>query len=635
MAPKKKILQEVENAFLKLQLLKKNKKPTNSRDKVRVDQIERLLKSAQAGTSKTRKPEDELRLALELISIAQVGGREEGSSQPENAQDPSAQENEEQSQESPLKQTAKELGNRALEEGKDRAIQMAKDKAKQAAANAVKRVGLAIVRFFATRAGIVVLAILAVLGLIVMVVLITSAGGQNKISGLSGSSFAVAMDYEKQEHKDLVDRVIALTQGAEGATPILEVTAPAKIEDLTTWSDQEGKKVHVMDYRIMKTITYIADQGWEKIIIGQLKSEAPDLTTRKNQHQNLANRDMEAFSTYATGQGMGIVALGLTSPGLTTCLGLQQPIPVQIAWQETMLENKLRPIYEQLQIDAGQLYVQAGNIQLNAEIKDPFKGLKVDTEKTPVVNPASKALSVQGRTAIDNLMINLNRFKEITAADVNPASIRYADQALGMLSQVNKEDPIATEKQLEIGLRAVFRLMQVANVSGWQGDESDGCRLWKAYEARNNIRKLALQMLQMPVKMVKEGQDFNDEFVAKQFIVYSPEDDLDNGLPDRDVFPFGATAVGDGGVAFDDSGKDGKVDDRDNHFMAMPFDNGAFSKTSTVFVYREDSTNTEKAPDELKIKDRGDDLNKLHEELDSNKSSAGRVSYKNFIQIAF
>ena len=208
-----------------------------------------------------------------------------------------------------------------------------------------------------------------------------------------------------------------------------------------------------------------------------------------------------------------------------------------------------------------------------------------------------------------------------------------------------EEEDMKVYQSLREGGRFVFRAMQVANMVSWWGNIIQ-LDLWKAYEIRRNIRQLSLDLLRMPITLKgvyeENGKDFGP--VAKQIITFSAEDDLDNGLPDIDVYPFGATSVGTGGVSFEPE-HDGKISEWDDHFSSIQVDNGTFSKICSYFVYdTSDMTNDEKskansvlntfgvASWENKMCDilYGEDDYELKE-----NEIGGRVTYRKFFHISF
>jgi hypothetical protein len=163
------------------------------------------------------------------------------------------------------------------------------------------------------------------------------------------------------------------------------------------------------------------------------------------------------------------------------------------------------------------------------------------------------------------------------------------------------------------GIKYIYKMTQVANMVGWN-ERGDSNLEWnKAYEARNKIRQVIKELLEMPREGIisattgqpteeNDGTNFDGFMAIKQVITFSPEDDLDNGPMNIDVFPKGITAVDVGGVAIegaekatvqDESGEvvvdatvgDGVVDDADRHFSHRPIDNGVFSKMSTNYIW--------------------------------------------------
>src|SRR5690606_24949720 len=122
---------------------------------------------------------------------------------------------------------------------------------------------------------------------------------------------------------------------------------------------------------------------------------------------------------------------------------------------------------------------------------------------------------------------------------------------------------------------------------------SNGCKLWKAAEAINNQRKLEADLLMMPTVLAQPERNgkpgFNGDIVPKQIIVWSPEDDIDNGLPDTDVWPSGITSIDSGGVGYSSDVKYCIVGFEDAHFLYNAKDNGVLSKTTTVFLKQVES----------------------------------------------
>lgn len=445
--------------------------------------------------------------------------------------------------------------------------------------------------------------------------------GDNGLASGLGGSVMTPLRKGEADSEALVLRMKELTQPAEGE-PIVEVVAPADVKDLTEWQNENGKISHKMDRRVLQTIDYLVDQGWEKIVIGVLKTGGPDKTSMSAEAPNGETEQIVTTSAYSLGQAMGIVALGKTSAGLTSCLGLREPIPVQISWQETTMGDSIRSIHEQLQVDMMTLDLLLGG---------SAGAVSFDSDQSYV-------FSDEERDLLNKIDINLQKLRTIlSSGNGNPATLQYIDSVSANFKFSGEVPAGEVWEKLETGMTRVFRALQVANMVGWEGSRANGCRLWKAYEARTNIRKLGLQILQMPVKTAREGVRFNHDLKVKQMIVFSPEDDINNGLSNLDVFPIGAIAVDMGGVSFDTTNKDNDVTKEDVHFVGLPMDNGIMSKLSVVFLQEVDG---ELYPMEglpgLSSNITVEETQQEFETLwDRQLENAGRVSYKNFVHIGF
>lgn len=477
-------------------------------------------------------------------------------------------------------------------------------------------------KILATPQGRIAVGIVIVIVLILLLAISAFAFlGDNGLASGLGGSVMTPLHKGEADSEALVERMKELTQPVEGE-PIVEVVAPADVKDLTEWQNEEGKITHKMDRRVLQAIDYLVDQGWEKIVIGLLKTGSPDKTSMSAESPDGGTEQIVTTSAYSLGQAMGIVALGKTSPGLTSCLGLKESIPVQIAWQEATMDNVIRPIHEQLQVDMMTLDLLLGGMG-GAGSFDPDELYEFSDEE--------KDLLAKIDTNLQNLRVALSFGKG------NPATLQYLDSVVGNFKFSDGATAGEVWERLETGMTRVFRALQVANMMGWEGSRANGCKLWKAYEARTNIRRLGLQILQMPVRTAKSGVAFNHDLKVKQMIVFSPEDDINNGLSNLDVFPSGAIAVDVGGVSFDTTNKDNKITREDWHFVSLPVDNSIFAKKSTVFLREVDgqlypmenlpglssSTSVEKPEQELETL------------WDGQQESLGRVSYKNFVHIGF
>ena len=490
-------------------------------------------------------------------------------------------------------------------------------------ARGIATVGRGLVAFFSTPAGWVTLAIILVLLIVFGLLLAFGAGGKNKaISSFGGSQF-LPLDLSREEDKAILAQVQSLADPNQ-QDPVIEVVAPASVDDLIQLqATDDGDEKYLLDRRIPQTLNYLANEGWNKIIIGLLKTNGPDFTQRIDQRSNGNGEENTAYSAFGLGQAMGIVAIGKTSPGLTKCLGLDEPIPVQIAWQEMMSENYLRPRYEELQVKLTYLFEYG---QRDWSIAGNSEGVRgFSTETIQYLNDVKGVLVELQTTFNANGSTNLN-------------TVKYAQQASDSLANVNIEDAVEGWKDLRQGMMMTYTMMRARNIRGWEGSTSNGCKLWKAAEAINNQRKLEVDLLMMPTVLAQPERNgkpgFNGDIVPKQIIVWSPEDDIDNGLPDTDVWPSGITSIDAGGVGYSNRGKDGIVGFEDAHFLYNATDNGVLSKKTTVFLKQADGSRFyDMVPDLFQEKNPGQaEFNLL---WDAQYQTEGRVTYKSFIQIGF
>lgn len=469
--------------------------------------------------------------------------------------------------------------------------------------------------------GWIVIVVVLVLLIIVGIVMYVTYAGKNKVFSSAGGSLPLEAEYDNPEHRAAAEKVASLIHPPSGE-PVVVIREPAKEDDLIGWRDQgNGKLVSRSDLRILQTIGYLADQGWTKIVIGLTSSGGPDMTLRQGSNTRGQSVQVDALSAYDTGQAIGIVALGETSPGLTACLNLNAPIPVEISWQETAIETRLRPLHEKLQVSASQTYSALRLSAVPPAIEDSLaKPLFRMPEGTESAGKVQDELTQMVAALRSN-------------SSTNPAALRYAEEALADVQAARSEGTQVAREQMRRGLAKTFRMLQTANTRGWEGSREANCRLWKAYEARVNERKLGLQIMRMPFAIPNEQGRFNEDLVAKQLIFFSPEDDLDNGLPDSDVYPLGAVAVDVGGVSFDDSEKDGVITKEDNHFLALPQDNGILSKASTIFASRTMGGDLTEGAGGVAVS--SEDRQTFDSKWDFGRESGGRVSYKNFVHIGF
>lgn len=487
----------------------------------------------------------------------------------------------------------------------------------QAAKRAAKRVQTAVKTTVAVgrtiaAANPVTLGILAVVVIIILVLVfimlgfitLKASGGGGKVDNESGGSIFSGLSFDNPEHRQLVEDVVKCTQGDN---PVLFSDDLNLAQELTWFVDSNGNKHHKLDYRVVVTLRYLCHtwvaHGQGKIGINLLESNGPTDTRTGAKDESGEFKLTDSNSAYQYGQAIGIDAIGLTSPELTQALGLPAPIPVRVDWQLTTSEKLVRPLYEQIETDAAELYnIMAsafGQVVTNEPTDEFWQGL-ADAHQA-VESSGDKDAFTLTLDRLGLLVVGLNKLKVVSGLDGR--ALNFANGALEKLmgplvtlSALEQQgDGVAlmkewakpeTEKNLRDGIYYSFKAMQVANMVGWYGN-IDRIYLWKAYEARMNIRQLELDLLRMPIELAdaKDEDHFNSLFAVNQLVVYSPEDDLDNNLPDLDVYPRGAVSVNEGGVAFDVV-PDGYVTFPDEHFSALPIDHGPFVKSCTTFIYK-------------------------------------------------
>lgn len=192
---------------------------------------------------------------------------------------------------------------------------------------------------------------------------------------------------------------------------------------------------------------------------------------------------------------------------------------------------------------------------------------------------------------------DLNRTEKIQAwADFIDGEFNSDEQKIEWDRKIRSlgTDEIITK--LNNGIRALYSAMNAANMVGWN---DDGAPLdkQKAYESRTKIRQIILELKRMPNETYLEplvpepttaekDLHFDPNLVVKQIITFSPEDDLDNGQEQIDIFPRGLMEVWEDGTAFDQTLKDGQIDYADLHFSHAQIDNGVFSQRSATFIFK-------------------------------------------------
>lgn len=493
-----------------------------------------------------------------------------------------------------------DIKNKAAQEGKDKAIKAAKDKLREKVVDPLKKrlgaglaqAGRAIVAFLARYGWLVLLIIAVVAGLIMLIYWLFGGNTQKGVPGSGGSTPIMALADQDQAVVEEVKRL-----QAEGVLGFADGTA-ADLE----WVSVEGTLQGNFDIRIFNTLRYLGTK-WDWIQVRLARSNGPDFVRRGvemggvsiAQATGSSSRPLDTISAYATGQAIGIDQIGTYSDEMAAeeICAVTTDTPIDVGVQEVVSEGVLRPLYEQLAVD-GRKLVERYAILSQRKLSLPTAAdYQVDkSENTYVV--AHRMLTL--------LTGNLGRLvSEGEELGLDGRAVSYFGRANSQLTIATEalrsasgealanlwQDESVMGGPIKTGLQLMFDGMRVANMVGWYGNTEDGCKLWKAYEARQHIRQLITDLQNMATDPMFADSDkpYDGAMVPAQIIVYAVEDAaLDDGLP-TDVFPPGRMSVNDFGVTFV-AGGDGKTDDiADEHFVGLPQDKGVFSKPGTIFIY--------------------------------------------------
>lgn len=472
----------------------------------------------------------------------------------------------------------------------------------------------------------VILVIVGVL-VIILIVITLVACSANKSASESGGSGLVPTEQNNAEHQSSVAAMRALVDNGS-------IVATG-----STATDLQGDGLGKLDYRIVKMLAYLGSKY--RIGLALLNTNAPDFTGRQVSSPAAADvapdkKTIDAVSAYKLGQAVAIDSIGVVPPEMAEqCPAIGAGESVKVAWQEVAGEGLQRTVYEQLMADGNRLFVQVRKLS--------------QLSRNGLVNAGTGSFVSSNMDEIASALTLMSAsLTQLQAADQQlglasayaPGALGKLDQLKSALSEGSWADP---EEELEIPVSDfifyVSQMLRTANMEGWEGNTANNCRLWKAYEARKNIRTLVKDVLRMPVELAGVGgAGFDSMMIAKQIIVFSPEDDLDNGPDDRDVFPPGITGVSERGATIGSAdGGDGKVDIRDNQFMSLAIDNGSFAKVCTVFVYNQAGPEAQLVLDKLTADPNQRQLCALLYGDESGPSTGvrGVVTYKKFVHIGF
>jgi hypothetical protein len=592
----------------------------------------------------------------------------------------------------------------AEQEGK---LAAAKEAAKIAVQAAKDKIMLAVVAnpwFWIILAALL---IILILGMVIYMFMVFAG----KTTDLAGGSEIIPMEYPRHAAlQESVKQAVASEKIVFADNSLLgdiewKTRTVSKPDPNNNTTVNSSEKYMVLDWRTMVTLDYLAKK-WDRIRVSLLYSNGPAYTRRvgvwkvgsidsnqigkfirlfmKRDLSVLDEAPITTISGYRTGQALGIDQIGFTSPALTAACFLGIKKPVQVGWQRIIRLDIVRILYEKLQVDGYTLYDNLPKLKSRAVNSEKNEFYAKKSAEGALEKDSWDNLSV---AAMDQLIGGLTQATMLISLDIR--TIGYFGRAKAKLIQARDvvksktgvervkiwNDQEQVRQPILDGLQLMYRGMQVANMGKWRGSVAAGmtglatgavvggpvgavagavkseCKFWKAYEARQNVRQLTLDMLQMPFdpayavpqKKPDDPKD-NEALQVKQLIVYSPEDDLDNGISEFDVYPNGAVAVDEGGVGYDGTARDGVLDWRDLHFMAPPLDNGVFSKPGTIFVYETADPNFHGFFNSVKTLWRGledwgefvfDDLWTGAGASFFSGEDVEKVSYRNFVHIGF
>ena len=474
---------------------------------------------------------------------------------------------------------------------------------------------------------------LIVIGIIVLVIVFTFLSGSKDVSSLAGGSITVEANSYSVRDQAIVESLI---NKMEGDNPKLVIYQDGK-NDIDWQCETDDTRVeicnHLLDIRLLKTLDYLTDIH-ERIEVGLLKTGAPDLLREsfldKLSEYSDENEDSgssveieedqkkikETISAFYNGQAMAIVAIDYSK-----IRELPPNTPIKVGWQKTLAEKTIRPVWEEISFNAGFLDENIPNYE--RVLGDGSADALAQQYKVGLIVSGYYSLYEETFEKISRIVVLLERINGdlATLDSMDSRTIEYfvraqeffdeLDQNIGDPSIMLEEDIAnrivylgeATEL-IRNGVKYIYKATQVANMVNWNRSGSQ-LEFKQAYEARNKVRQVIKELLEMPREISLSGEDqiFDQGLMVKQIITFSPEDDFDNGLERLDIFPEGIVSVDVGGVGMKTTGEpetdeDGQIIDpgyaigdgiysyEDVHFSHAPIDNGVFSKHGTNYIYR-------------------------------------------------
>jgi len=403
-----------------------------------------------------------------------------------------------------------------------------------------------------------------------------------------------------------------------------------------------------IDIRIIKTLDYLltnANHEYLRIKIRDIDNgREPDVVRVPKEDAAMVNGKLETEdhqSAFLFGQAMLIEAIDRTKiPELQPADSNQLPPPIEVSWQKNINEGRIRPLWGRLRM-SGKVLVQRGRVfavekAARSEAELVRRVLEEHHVSGPFFDLLLASSETGGKSMLDlwepgveqnayvlfgnKLMAQVEDLKEGLATSNLSSLVRQSFQkALDIINPIEESsrnksfeelvtywsDP-ALYEQVRQAEEYVFDALPVANVDQWILSKNLDDR--KAFEARSKIRQVLGELKNMPrLTNLNEnlgpsdsqndvpGVPFDERLKVTQIITWSPEDDLDDGLDDLDVFPNGFDAdhpVDSLGVNWD-SHPDGKITNEDKHFSHLPVDNGIFIKKNSTFLYYSRDENNE------------------------------------------
>jgi hypothetical protein len=488
--------------------------------------------------------------------------------------------------------------------------------------------------------------VVAIVVIFVLIFYLIFLSGKNHVLDEAGGSISFYPRKDNAAQMSLVSSVLRLQKNG-----ILSIEGDSPLHD---WQGVGANACLPVDIRILKTLDYLGSKH-KYIKVSFLKKAAPIMTG----YQLPARKDRPAqnvFSQSAFSSGQAIAILAVDYSQLPEYQGKKQPI--KINWQKTILNNWQRQVYDEMGAQGRVLYQElesfraersTGGAELKKELDD-FLLLLAQGKRTSAGNNFYDAWVRLKR--LEHLLVVL--IADPSATNLNQNTLAFFSSSLKTIQDINHRqvpnvsDTIEVfrsksfDEELTKVLDSLYQDMKIANLDKWTAPSTSLAER-QAYEARQKIRQVVAELLAMPAQAkvtqiinetAKDPGSFDPALEPKQIIIFSPEDDLNNGLP-ADVYPNGIIGVNKNGLTWDIKG-DGKINDADNNFSYPPTDQGSFSKYGLYFFYLKGQVpsfiSSLKAADVSQI---GPAPKPTASEDELKALEAVPISYQNFIQVGF